>query len=52
MGVNLAKDINLNFKKFGNIQSDFLYVLSIMAPVISKPKTKSGNMLPSIDILK
>ena len=24
----------------------------ILAPVISKPKTKSGNMLPSIDILK
>ena len=27
-------------------------VSSILAPVISKPKTKSGNMLPSIDILK
>ena len=28
------------------------YVFNILAPVITKPKTKSGNMLYGIDILQ
>ena len=31
---------------------NYRIIHSILAPVTSKPKTKSGNMLPSIDILK
>ena len=46
------------FKVYPSISICFAYKIMnlntyiILASVISKPKTKSGNMLPSIDILK